>query len=157
MNAAYSGRLPASLAPATFGARIFSDPSFGAFWILRIGFVLLPLLMGVDKFINGMTYWPDYLAPWVLSLLPFSAATAMYLVGAVEIIAGIAIAIKPRYASYIVALWLLGIIVNLLLLGGVLDVALRDVGLLIAALALSRLAAEFDPPFGARQRKARTS
>src|SRR5699024_3914338 len=114
MNAAYSGRLPASLAPATFGARILSDPSFGAFWILRIGFVLLPLLMGLDKFFNFMTYWPDYLAPWVVSLLPFSAVTAMYLVGAVEIIAGVAIAVKPRYASYIVALWLLGIIVNLL-------------------------------------------
>lgn len=154
MNAAYSGRLPASLAPATFGARILSDPSFGAFWILRIGFVLLPLLMGLDKFFNFMTYWPDYLAPWVVSLLPFSAVTAMYLVGAVEIIAGVAIAVKPRYASYIVALWLLGIIVNLLLLGGVLDVALRDVGLLVAALALSRLAAEFDPSFGANRRKA---
>lgn len=110
--------------------------------------------MGLDKFFNFMTYWPDYLAPWVVSLLPFSAATAMYLVGAVEIIAGVAIAVKPRYASYIVALWLLGIIVNLLLLGGVLDVALRDVGLLVAALALSRLAAEFDPPFGANHRKA---
>ncbi len=150
MNAAFSQRPSASLTHASFGARVRTDPSFSAFWILRVGFVLLPLLMGIDKFTNVMTYWPDYLAGWIVGFLPFSAQSAMYIVGAVEIIAAAGIAVKPRYASYVVALWLAGIVVNLLLLGGVLDVALRDVGLLVAALALSRLANQYDAPWGAR-------
>lgn len=133
--------------------RVRSDPAFAAFWILRVGFVALPLWMGIDKFVNVLTDWPDYLAPWIVEVLPFSAQTAMYLVGVVEIVAAVAIAIKPRYASYIVALWLLGIIVNLLTLSGFYDVALRDFGLLVAALALSRLAAKYDPPLGQRGRR----
>ncbi len=151
MSSAYSERHPAALSQASFGARVRTDPSYSAFWILRLGFVALPLLMGLDKFGNVMTYWPDYLAPWIVALLPFTAVTAMHLVGVVEIIAGVAIAVKPRYASYVVALWLLGIIVNLLTLGNVLDIALRDVGLLVAALALSRLAAQYDTGWGARR------
>ncbi|WP_313812144.1 hypothetical protein [Glutamicibacter sp.] len=150
MNAAFSERSSASLTQASIGARVRSDPSFSAFWILRLGFVVLPLLMGVDKFTNVMTYWPAYLSDWVVGLLPFSAQTAMYIVGVVEIIAAIGIAVKPRYSSYVVALWLLGIVVNLLLLGGVLDIALRDVGLFVAALALTRLAAQYDAPWGAK-------
>lgn len=134
--------------------RLRSEPALGAFWILRIGFVALPLWMGIDKFVNGLTYWPDYLAPWIIGLLPFSAQAAMYVVGVVEIVAGVAIAVKPRYASYVVALWLAGIIVNLLTYSGYYDVALRDFGLLVAALALSRLAAQYDAPWG--QRASRT-
>lgn len=133
-----------------------SESALGAFWILRIGFVALPLWMGIDKFVNGLTYWPDYLAPWIIGLLPLSATTAMYVVGVVEIVAGLAIAIKPRYASYVVALWLAGIIVNLLTYSGYYDVALRDFGLLVAALALARLAAQYDAPWGTRASKATT-
>ncbi|WP_417563822.1 hypothetical protein [Microbacterium sp.] len=135
-----------------FWTRVREEPAFAAFWILRVGFVVLPLWMGIDKFINSLTDWPGYLAPWIVHILPFSAQTAMYLVGVVEIIAAIAVAIKPRYASYVVALWLLGIIVNLLTWSGFYDVALRDFGLLVAALALSRLAAVYDQPWGAKRR-----
>jgi len=129
-------------------ARAWEEPAYGAFWILRIGFVVLPLWMGIDKFSNTLTFWPHYLAPWVVGLLPFSAQTAMYLVGVVEIVAAVAIAVKPRYASYVVALWLAGIVLNLLTYPGFYDVALRDFGLLVAALALSRLAQVYDAPWG---------
>ncbi|MDI3331864.1 MAG: hypothetical protein QJR09_14200 [Micrococcus sp.] len=125
-------------------ARAWSNPAYVAFWILRVGFVVLPLWMGIDKFTNTLTYWPDYLAPWVVGLLPFTAQTTMYVVGVVEIIAAIGVAIKPRFAAFVVAVWLAGIIVNLVTLSGFYDVALRDVGLLVAALALAALSSEFD-------------
>jgi uncharacterized membrane protein len=121
------------------------EPAYGAFWVLRVGFVVLPLWMGVDKYFNTLTNWPGYLAPWIDRLLPFSAQTAMYVVGAIEIVAAVAVALKPRYASYVVALWLAGIIVNLLTFSGFYDVALRDFGLLVAALALALLSAAYDP------------
>lgn len=127
------------------------EPAFAAFWVLRIGFVALPLWMGIDKYFNTLTDWPHYLAPWIVDLLPFSAQTAMYVVGAVEILAGILIALKPRYSSYVVSLWLAGIIINLLTYSGFYDVALRDFGLLVAALALALLARAYDPPFGRRR------
>ncbi|TSD99190.1 DoxX family membrane protein [Skermania sp. ID1734] len=125
--------------------RVCNDPAFGAFLLLRIGFAVLPLWMGIDKFLNKLTYWPHYLAPWITDLLPFTAQTAMYVVGAIEVVAGFAVAIKPRYASYIVAAWLAGIIVNLLTYPGFYDVALRDFGLLLGALTLARLASVYDP------------
>lgn len=129
-------------------ARTLSNPAYTAFWILRIGFVVLPLWMGIDKFTNTLTDWPGYLAPWIVGLVPFTAQTVMYVVGVVEIIAAIGIALKPRYAAYVVAAWLAGIIVNLLILSGFYDVALRDLGLLVAALALAALSAEFDRGWG---------
>jgi uncharacterized membrane protein YphA (DoxX/SURF4 family) len=138
-----------------FWGRLRSDPGFSAFWILRVGFVVLPLWMGIDKFINSLTYWPHYLAPWVVGLSPFPAQTAMYVVGVVEIVAGLAIAVKPRYASYVVALWLAGIVVNLVTYSGFFDVALRDFGLLVAALALARLAVLYDKPRQGSGRAAR--
>jgi uncharacterized membrane protein YphA (DoxX/SURF4 family) len=125
--------------------RARTEPGYAAFLLLRTGFVVLPIWMGIDKFANGMTYWPHYLAPWIVGLLPFSAQTAMYVVGVIEIVAGLAVAVKPRYASYVVALWLAGIIVNLLSYPGFYDVALRDFGLLVAALALGQLARGYDP------------
>lgn len=131
-----------------FWTRVREEPAFGAFWLLRVGFVVLPLWMGIDKFANTLTDWPGYLAPWIVGLLPFSAQTAMYVVGVVEIVAAIAVAIKPRYAGYVVALWLAGIIVNLLTYSGFYDVALRDFGLLVAALALAWLSQAFDPAWG---------
>ncbi|MEV7649231.1 hypothetical protein [Arthrobacter sp. NPDC089319] len=125
--------------------RVRTDPAYGAFWMLRLGFTVLPILMGLDKFFNLLTNWEQYLAPWVVSLLPFSAHTAMLIVGVIEIAAGILVWIKPRYAAYVVALWLAGIIINLLTLSGFYDVALRDFGLMLAALTLARLATQYDP------------
>ena len=125
--------------------RLRRDPAYGAFALMRVGFTVLPIWMGIDKFFNGMTYWPHYLAPWIVRLLPFSAQTAMYVVGAIEIVAGLAVAIKPRYAAYVVAAWLAGIIISLLTYSGFYDVALRDFGLLLASLTLARLAVVYDP------------
>ena len=119
---------------------LLRDPSYQAFLLLRTVFTVAPILFGLDKFFNVMTDWPKYLAPWIDGILPGSAATAMYIVGVVEIVAGILVAVAPRIGAYVVALWLAGIIVNLLTLPGFYDVALRDFGLLIGALALGRLA-----------------
>jgi uncharacterized membrane protein YphA (DoxX/SURF4 family) len=116
------------------------EPSYQAFLLLRTVFTVAPVLFGLDKFFNVMTDWPMYLAPWIDGILPGSAATAMYIVGVIEIVAGILVAVAPRIGAYVVALWLAGIIVNLLTLPGFYDVALRDFGLLIGALALGRLA-----------------
>ena len=111
-----------------------------AFWILRAAFTVAPILFGLDKFANVMTDWPKYLAGQFNDLTPGDAHQAMLMVGVIEIVAGLLVALRPRIGAYVVALWLLGIIVNLLLLGGYGDVALRDFGLLLAALALARLA-----------------
>src|SRR6185437_6120507 len=116
---------------------------------LHIGYVVLPLWMGIDKFVKVLNPdWPHYLAPWIVNLIPFSAQTAMYVVGGIEILADVLVAIKPRYASYVVALWLAGIIVNLLTYSGFYDIALRDFGLLVGALALALLSASYDRPLG---------
>ncbi|MGO1200439.1 MAG: hypothetical protein ACTMKY_11140 [Dermabacteraceae bacterium] len=137
------------LAPSpstSFLTRVRQDPGFAAFWVLRLGFVVLPLLMGLDKFTNLLTDWPGYLAPWLVALLPISAQATMYAIGVVEIVAGIAVALRPRLAAWVVAAWLAGIIVNLLTYSGFYDVALRDIGLLVAAVALGLLARTYDRP-----------
>ncbi|WP_374195387.1 hypothetical protein [Rhodococcus sp. B50] len=126
--------------------RARSDPAYGAFILLRIGFAVLPIAMGVDKFTNVLTTWQNYLAPWIVDISPLGAHQVMLVVGVIEIVAGVAVAIKPRYAAYIVAAWLAGIVINLLSYSGFYDVALRDVGLLLAALTLGRLASVYDPP-----------
>jgi uncharacterized membrane protein YphA (DoxX/SURF4 family) len=126
--------------------RVKRDPGYQAFWLLRIGFTVAPILFGVDKFANVLVNWEKYLAPWIRDLSPLSAIHTMYVVGVIEIIAGVAVALKPRYAAYIVAAWLAGIIVNLLTYSGYYDVALRDFGLLLGALTLARLASKYDPP-----------
>ena len=118
----------------------YRDPSYQAFLLLRTVFTVAPILFGLDKFTNLMTDWPMYLAPWIDGILPGDASTAMYIVGVIEIAAGILVAVAPRIGAYVVALWLAGIIVNLLTLPGFYDVALRDFGLLVGALALGRLA-----------------
>lgn len=136
---------------STLMQRALGDPAYLAFVLLYIGYVVLPLWMGIDKYAKVLTDdWPGYLAPWIVDLLPFSAQTAMYVVGAVEILAAILVAIKPRYASFVVAAWLAGIIINLLTYSGFYDVALRDFGLLIGALALAALAARYDSPWARR-------
>jgi hypothetical protein len=114
-----------------------------AFWILRAAFTVAPILFGLDKFANVMTDWPKYLAGQVNDLVPGTAHQAMLAVGVIEVVAGLLVAWRPRIGAYVVALWLAGIIVNLLLIGGYGDVALRDFGLLLAALALARLAPAF--------------
>jgi hypothetical protein len=111
-----------------------------AFLILRTAFTVAPILFGLDKFANVMTDWPKYLAGQLNDLIPGSAHQAMLLVGVIEVVAGLLVAWRPRIGAYVVALWLTGIIANLLLLGGYGDIALRDLGLLLAALALGRLA-----------------
>jgi hypothetical protein len=119
-------------------------PSRQAFLLLRTVFTVAPIAFGLDKFANKLTHWPDYLAPWVNDLVPGTAQQAMYAVGVVEIVAGIVVALLPRYGGLLVAAWLAGIIVNLLTIPDYYDVALRDFGLLVAALALSLLAVEHD-------------
>ena len=126
--------------------RLKSDPAYQAFWLLRIGFTALPILFGLDKFFDVLVDWEIYLASWINDILPGNATDAMHIVGVVEIVAGIAVALKPRYAAYIVAAWLGGIIINLLTYSGYYDVALRDFGLLVGALTLARLAAKYDAP-----------
>jgi len=116
------------------------DPSRQAFLLLRTVFTVAPIVFGLDKFANVLTDWPDYLAPWINDLVPGTAQQAMYAVGVVEILAGVAVALMPRYGGLLVAAWLAGIIINLLSIPDYYDVALRDFGLLVAALALSRLA-----------------
>ncbi len=116
------------------------DPSYQAFMLLRTVFTVAPIVFGIDKFTNVLVQWDGYLAPWINDLVPGTGAQAMYAVGVVEIIAGLTVAIAPRFGSWLVAAWLAGIIVNLLTLSGFYDVALRDFGLFVAAVALARLA-----------------
>jgi hypothetical protein len=111
-----------------------------AFLLLRMVFTVAPIGFGLDKFFNLLTDWEKYLAPWVNDLVPGSARTAMLIVGVVEIAAGILVMLRPAIGGYVVAAWLAGIIVNLASLGGYWDIALRDFGLLVGALALARLA-----------------
>jgi hypothetical protein len=122
-------------------AEVLSDPVAQAFWLLRVGFVVAPILFGLDKFFDKLVDWKIYLAPEIDDLIPGNAHQAMLIVGVIEIIAGLVVAVKPRFGGYLVAAWLAGIIVNLLILGEYYDVALRDFGLLIGALALARLTA----------------
>ena len=117
-----------------------ADPSRQAFLLLRTVFTVAPIAFGLDKFANVLVDWPRYLAPVINDLVPGTGQQAMYAVGVIEVIAGLAVAILPRYGALLVAAWLAGIIVNLLLIPGYYDIALRDFGLLVAALTLSRLA-----------------
>ncbi len=128
-----------SPALATPAQPLAADPHRQAFLLLRTVFTVAPILFGLDKFTNLLTEWTMYLAPVATSVVPLPAQTIMYIVGVVEIIAGVMVALRPRFGSALVAVWLLGIIINLIVLGGFYDVALRDFGLLVGALALNRL------------------
>ena len=114
--------------------------SHQAFQILRLGFTVAPIIAGLDKFLQLLTNWDKYLAPAVPHTLGIAPHAFMMVVGAIEIAAGVLVAVHPRIGGYVVSAWLVGIIVNLLLVGGYLDVALRDLGLALGALALARLA-----------------
>jgi hypothetical protein len=122
-----------------------SDPAYQAFLLLRTVFTVAPIVFGLDKFTNLLVDWPIYLAPWIDGIVPGTAQQAMYAVGVIEIVAGIAVAIAPRFGAWLVAAWLAGIIVNLLILPGFFDIALRDFGLLVGAVALARLATRYTP------------
>jgi hypothetical protein len=122
----------------------YRQPANQAFLLLRTVFTVAPILFGLDKFFDLLTNWAGYLAPEINDIVPGSAHQAMLAVGVVEIVAGVLVWVLPRIGGYVVAAWLAGIIVNLLLLGDYYDVALRDFGLLVAALALARLAARRD-------------
>jgi uncharacterized membrane protein len=122
-----------------------ADPSRQAYLLLRTVFTVAPIVFGLDKFANVLVDWPGYLAPIVNDVIPGTGQQAMYVVGVVEVVAGLAVALRPRYGALLVTAWLAGIIVNLLLIPGYFDIALRDFGLLVAALALSRLAVAHEP------------
>jgi hypothetical protein len=124
---------------------VLGNPAYQAYLALRTGFVVAPILFGLDKLTNLLTDWTTYLAPAVDRLVPGSATSAMLAVGVVEVVAGLVVAFRPKVGGYLVAAWLAGIIGNLLLLGDHYDIALRDFGLLLAALALARLATAFQP------------
>ncbi len=121
------------------------DPARQAFLLLRTAFTVAPIVFGLDKFANLLTDWPAYLAPWIDDIVPGTAQQAMYAVGVVEIVAGVVVAVVPRFGGWLVAAWLFGIIVNLLTIPGFYDIALRDVGLLAGAVALARLAVVYAP------------
>jgi hypothetical protein len=122
-----------------------SDPAYQAFLLLRTVFTVAPILFGLDKFANLLVRWPGYLSPWIDGIVPGTAQQAMSAVGVIEVAAGIAVAVAPRFGAWLVAAWLAGIIVDLLTFPGFFDVALRDFGLLVAAVALARLATRYAP------------
>jgi hypothetical protein len=120
-----------------------------AYTILYVGFAVLPIVAGLDKFFNFLVNWEMYLAPLATDIVPVTAATFMMIVGVVEVLAGLLVAVRPRIGAYVVALWLWAIIINLLLVPGYYDIALRDFGLSLGALALARMSMEFNPrPLG---------
>jgi len=132
----------AALSPRVHSLR---DPAYLPYVLLRTAFTVAPIVFGLDKFFNLLTDWEGYLAPLLDRLLPGTGHQLMLLVGVVEVVAGVLAAGRPQIRGYVVAAWLAGIIVNLLLIPGFYDVALRDFGLLLAALALARLARAFRP------------
>jgi hypothetical protein len=123
-----------------------SNPVYQVYLLLRAGFVIAPVLFGLDKFFNWTVDWPQYLAPWLNDIIPGSAQDFMYVVGLVEIAAGLAVLVAPRVGGFLVAAWLGGIVVNLLTNSApeYYDIALRDFGLFLAAVALTRLALVFE-------------
>jgi hypothetical protein len=138
--------VPTALRPMPIPAStaLRSDPVAQAFMLLRIAFTVAPILFGIDKFANVLTDdWTRYLAPAFNDIIPGNASDAMHMVGVVEIVAGLVVAVSPRFGGLLVAAWLGGIIVNLLIVGGYGDIALRDFGLLLGALTLARLASAF--------------
>jgi uncharacterized membrane protein YphA (DoxX/SURF4 family) len=144
-------RSDAGVAPSLNGGAAaaradWRDPRYQAFTLLRVAFTVAPIAFGLDKFFNVMVDWPQYLAPWINDIAPGSGQDFMYFVGVTEIVAGVFVAVKPRYGAYVVAGWLAGIVLNLLTFSGWYDVALRDFGLMLGALTLARLASVYDPP-----------
>ena len=125
------------------GNVIAAEPARQAYQLLHFVFVVAPIIAGIDKFLHLLVNWDQYLAPWIANLSPIGGHNLMLLVGVVEIVAGLIVAFWPRVGAWIVFAWLLGIIVNLLTYSGYYDIALRDFGLALGALALARLSKDF--------------
>jgi hypothetical protein len=121
-----------------------ADPARRAFQLLHWGFVAVPAIAGLDKFMHALTNWDQYLAPAIERVLPFSGHTFMLLVGVIELFAALLVAVRPRIGGYVVTAWLVGIVVNLMVARGYYDVALRDVGLAAGGLALAWLSTAYD-------------
>lgn len=136
---------PVILEEATVRTTVVRREGYQAYRILQFGFVAAPIIAGADKFVHFLVNWDQYLAPWVAQLLPINAHTLMLAVGVVEIIAGLLVAFKPRIGAYVVSAWLMGIVINLVTYPGYFDIALRDFGLALGALALGRLSRIYDP------------
>jgi uncharacterized membrane protein YphA (DoxX/SURF4 family) len=147
-----SGFAPTDGSTAAVEPADWRDPRYQAFALMRLAFTVAPIAFGLDKFFNVLVHWPDYLAPWINDIAPGTGQQFMYVVGVTEILAGITVALKPRYGAYVVAAWLGGIIVNLLSYSGFYDIALRDFGLMLGALSLARLASTYDAPLRPRRR-----
>jgi uncharacterized membrane protein HdeD (DUF308 family) len=124
-------------------SKLFEDTDYQAFRILQITFIIAPVVAGLDKFFNLLTNWSHYIAPFVSNILHHHDQGFMMFVGCIEVIAGIGVYFRPKIFAYVVSLWLLGIIFNLLLTGEYFDIALRDLGLSLAALALGRLSQRY--------------
>jgi hypothetical protein len=140
MSTGAEGSLPGR---ATSNAELRTVPAYQAYQILHVGFVVAPILAGLDKFLHLLTNWDMYLAPAIARLSPIGGHGFMLAVGVIEIIAGLLVAFKPRIGAYVVAAWLVAIIINLLMIPGYFDIALRDLGLALGALALARLSAQY--------------
>ncbi len=123
-----------------------SGPAYGAYQILHVAFTIAPIVAGIDKFFHYLTNWDKYLSATYESVSPLTVHSTMMGVGAVEIVAGLIVAFWPRVGAYLVAIWLLAIVVNLILIPGYFDIALRDLGLCLAAIAFGRLADQFHRP-----------
>src|SRR5689334_13233144 len=128
----------------TSNAELWAVPAYQAYQILHIGFVVAPIIAGLDKFFHILTNWDMYLAPVIARVSPIGGHGFMLAVGVIEMIAGLLVAFKPRIGAYVVAAWLVGIIINLLLIPGFFDIALRDLGLALGALALAQLSKQYD-------------
>jgi|SRR4051812_14079927 hypothetical protein len=120
------------------------SPAYQAYQILHVAFVIAPVIAGADKFLHVLVNWDQYLSPMIARMLPVSTHTFMLGVGVIEIVAGLLVAVMPAIGGAVVALWLCGIILNLLSIPGYFDIALRDLGLALGAFALSRLAIDFE-------------
>jgi uncharacterized membrane protein YphA (DoxX/SURF4 family) len=142
LKVARQARLSANGHSVVAESRDVGAAAHQAFWLLRITFTIAPILFGVDKFTNWSVHWPDYLAGWVNNIVPGSGQDFMYVVGGIEIFAGLLVAVAPRLGAFVVAGWLFGIVVNLLTGDAprFYDIALRDFGLMLAALTFGRLA-----------------
>jgi hypothetical protein len=140
MSSAATGTAVSTYRPASSYA---ANAAYQAYQILHFGFTVLPIVAGIDKFLHWLVDWNQYLSPFVTETLHIPAQPFMWAVGVIEIIAGLIVAFWPRVGAYIVMLWLWGIIINLLIIPGYFDIALRDFGLSLGALALARLSADF--------------
>jgi len=125
-------------------ARAIHDSTYSAFRLLQVAFIIAPILAGFDKFFNLMTNWSQYLSPLAMRILHNHDRPFMMVVGVVEIIVGIGMIFKPKVFAYIAAAWIFLIFINLLIAGVYLDIALRDVGLCLSAIALGQLSLKYD-------------